>query len=73
MNSFIMKLSGRASAAPGGIADCAATAPVLAFDPSARDRIAATVHDGSGWNPTCMRVGKARRTAPRSGHQGRNP
>jgi hypothetical protein len=59
VNNFIMKLSGRTSAAVGGIANCAGIAPVLAFDPSARDRIAATVHDGSGWNSTCMRVGKA--------------
>ena len=58
MNNFIMKLSGCTSAVLGGIADCAVTAPVLAFDPSTRDRITATVHDGSGWNPTCMRVGK---------------
>jgi hypothetical protein len=60
VNNFFMKLSGRTSAALGGNADCAATAPVLAFDPSTRDRIAATVRDGRGWNPTCMRVGKAR-------------
>jgi hypothetical protein len=59
MNNFIMKLSGRMLDALGaGIADCAATAPVLAFDPRTRDRIAATVHDGSGRNPTCTRVGK---------------
>jgi hypothetical protein len=63
VNNFIMKLPvtmklpGRISAAVGGIADCAATAPVLAFDPRTRDRIAAAVHDGSGWNPACTRVG----------------
>ena len=59
MNNFIMKLSGRMLDALGaGIADCAATAPVLAFDLCIRDRIAATVHDGSGRSPTCMWVGK---------------
>ena len=74
MNNFIMKLSSLASAALGGIADCTATAAVLAFDPSTRDRIAATAHDGRGRNPACMRVeGSLRRTAPHSGHQGRNP
>ena len=57
MNNFVMKLPGCSSAALGGIADCAATAPVLAFDPSIRDRIAATVDNGSGRNPACMRVG----------------
>jgi hypothetical protein len=59
VNNFIMKLSGHTSAALGGNADCAATAPVLAFDPSTRDRIVATVHDGSGRNPACTRVGMA--------------
>ncbi|HEV8390239.1 MAG TPA: hypothetical protein VGQ35_10370 [Dongiaceae bacterium] len=59
MNSFIMKLSGCTPMELGaGFADCTLSVPVLAFDPRARDRIAATVHDGSGWNPTCMRVGK---------------
>ena len=59
MNNFIMKLSGRMPVAPrAGNADCTLSAPVLAFDPCIRDRIAATVHDGSGRNPTCMRVGK---------------
>jgi hypothetical protein len=56
VNNFIMKLSGRISAALGGIADCAATAPVLAFDPRTRDRIAAFAYDGSGWNPACTWV-----------------
>jgi hypothetical protein len=60
VNNFIMKLSGRMPvASSAGIADCASIAPVLAFRPCTRDRIAATVRDGSGWNPTCMRVGKA--------------
>ena len=59
MNNFIMKLSGRMLDALGaGIADCAATAPVLAFDPRTRDRIAAAIRDSSGLDPTCMRVGK---------------
>jgi hypothetical protein len=59
VNSFIMKLSGCTPMELGaGFADCTLSVPVLAFDPRARDRIAATVHDGSGWNPTCMRVGK---------------
>jgi hypothetical protein len=61
VNNFIVKLSGRMTVASrAGNADCALTAPVLAFDPCTRDRIAATVHDGSGWNPACTRVGKAR-------------
>ena len=58
MNNFIMKLSACTSVALGGIGDCAAIPPALAFDPSTRDRIAATVDDGNGRNPTCMRVGK---------------
>ena len=58
MNNFIMKLSGRTPMELGaGFADCTLSAPVLAFDPRTRDRIAA-VHDGRSPNPTCMRVGK---------------
>ena len=58
MNNFIMKLSARSPVEPGeGFADCTLSAPVLAFDPRTRDRIAA-VHDGRSPNSACMWVGK---------------
>jgi hypothetical protein len=58
VNNFIMKLSGRTPVELGvGFADCTFIAPVLAFDPRARDRTA-SVHDGGRWRPTCMWVGK---------------
>ena len=58
VNNFIMKLSGRTPVELGvGFADCTLSAPVLAFDPRARDRIA-TVHDGPDRTLPCTRVGK---------------
>ncbi len=54
MNNFILKLRGHLAA---GFTDCAIRAPVLAFDPSNRDWIAVPGHEGTGRNPTCVRVG----------------
>jgi hypothetical protein len=59
VNNFIMKLPRRTPVELGaGFADCTLSAPVLAFDPRTRDRIAAAIRDSSGLDPTCMRVGK---------------